>query len=115
VSYWIADHNPRVFVDRVDMVSGVGRRRARDAHVSRYHDVRRVITNRGVFDFEGPDHIMRIRSLHPGVSVDDVTAATGFRFEIPADLPESRTPTEEELRLIRDVFDPGDLRKEEVR
>jgi acyl CoA:acetate/3-ketoacid CoA transferase beta subunit len=115
VSYWVADHTPRVFVERVDMVSGVGKRRALDVHVSRYHDVRRVITNRGVFDFDGPDHTMRLRSLHPGISVDEVSAATGFRFEIPADVPRSRLPTHEELRLIRDVLDPGDLRKTEVR
>jgi hypothetical protein len=67
-----------------------------------------------VLDFESPDHRMRLRSLHPGVTVDEVVAATGFELVIPDDVPESRLPTDEELRLIRDVIDPNDLRTKEV-
>lgn len=115
VSYWVADHSPRVFVDRVDAVSGVGFDRAREAGVDRFHDVRAVITNLGVFDFETADRSMRVRSLHPGVSIDDVREATGFQLAIPPDVAESRLPTPEELRLVRDVLDPGDLRKREVK
>ena len=58
--------------------------------------------------------MVRLRSLHPGVSVAEVKAATGFEFALPGDVPPSRTPTDQELRLIRDVLDPEGLREAEV-
>ena len=64
------------------------------------------MSNLGVFDFETPDHRMRLRSVHPGVTVDDVLTATGFELAVPADVAESRLPTPEELELIREVIDP---------
>ena len=115
VSYWVPDHNRRVFVQDVDMVSGVGHKRAREARVVQRHDIRRVVTNRGVLDFEARTGTMRVASLHPGTSVDDVVAATGFELIVPDEVPETRAPTDEELHLIRDVLDPGGWRKREVR
>ena len=110
-SYWVPKHSTRVFVERVDMVSGVGYDRARGL---RYHELRFVVSDLAVFDFATPDHVMRLRSVHPGVTVDDVVAATGFELAIPDDVPESRLPTDEELRLIREVLDPRGLRDKEV-
>jgi acyl CoA:acetate/3-ketoacid CoA transferase beta subunit len=116
-SYWVPSHSPRVFVEDVDMVSGVGYRRAAEAgpEATRHHEIRRVITDKGVFDFETPDHSMRLRSVHPGVSVDDAVDATGFPLSIPGDVPETRAPSDEELRLIREVLDPRGLRDGEVK
>jgi acyl CoA:acetate/3-ketoacid CoA transferase beta subunit len=110
VSYWIPDHSPRVFVERVDMVSGVGY----DRGVGTV-DVRGVVTNLCVLDFETPDRSTRVRSLHPGITADHVQEQTGFDVAIPDDCPNSRLPTNEELRLIREVFDPTGLRKREVK
>ncbi len=56
---------------------------------------------------------MRLRSVHPGVSVDDVIANTGFELVIPSDVPESRGPTAEELAVI-DKLDSRGLRHKEV-
>jgi len=53
-------------------------------------------------------------SLHPGVTVEEVRAATGFEVTVADDVTVTREPTEEELRLIREVFDPRDLRSREV-
>ena len=116
-SYWIPNHNPKVFVPKVDVVSGVGYDRAAELGpvASRFHEIRRVVTNLGVLDFETPDNRMRLRSVHPGVTVDEIVAATGFELVIPDDVVESRLPTAEELALIRDVIDPKDLRKSEVK
>lgn len=116
-SYWVPNHNPKVFVEHVDVVSGVGYDRARELGpvASRFHEIRRVVTNLCVLDFETPDNAMRLRSVHPGVSVDDVVVATGFDLVIPSDVPESRLPTPDELRLIREVIDPEDTRKSEVK
>ncbi|WP_406098778.1 CoA-transferase subunit beta [Streptomyces sp. NBC_01013] len=115
-SYWVPKHSARVFVEHVDMVSGVGYDRAAAAGPSatRYHRVPEVISNLGVFDFETPDRTMRLRSLHPGVSLEHVTEATGFALTVPDEVPFTRQPTEAELRLIREVIDPKGLREREV-
>ena len=116
-SYWVPNHSRRAFVEHVDTVSGVGYRRAAEtgASAARYHDIRVVVTNKAVLDFATPDHSMRVRSLHPGVTVDEVTEATGFPLVVPDDLAESRLPTEEELRIVREVLDPSELRRSEVK
>ncbi|MFG2984384.1 CoA-transferase subunit beta [Streptomyces sp. NPDC048258] len=115
VSYWIPRHSTRVFVERVDMVSGVGHDRAEAAGVTRYHRLPRVVSDLGVFDFTGPGHSMRLASLHPGVTVEQVREATGFELAIADEVPYTREPTAEELRLIREVVDPQGLRDREVR
>jgi acyl CoA:acetate/3-ketoacid CoA transferase beta subunit len=116
-SYWVPNHSPRTFVERVDVVSGVGydRAAALGPVAARFHEIRRVVSNLGVFDFDTPDHRMRLRSVHPGVTVDEVVAATGFELVVPDEVPETRLPTAEELRLIREVIDPAGLRTAEVR
>ncbi|HMI83807.1 MAG TPA: CoA-transferase [Polyangiaceae bacterium] len=115
-SYFIPNHSVRSFVAKVDAVSGVGydRAAALGARASRYHHLRRVISNKGVFDFETPDHAMRLRSVHPGVAVEEIVAATGFALVIPPDCPPTRAPTAEELRLLREVIDPTGLGKKEL-
>jgi acyl CoA:acetate/3-ketoacid CoA transferase beta subunit len=106
-SYWVPKHSPRVFVEKVDMVSGVGWDHGA-------HEVRVVITNLGVLDFATPDHQMRLRSVHPGVTVPEIVEATGFDLVIPDDVPTTREPTGEELRVLREVLDPGGRREREV-
>jgi hypothetical protein len=98
-------------------VSGLGYQRAAGAGewIAAHHEIRRVISNLGVFDFETPEHAMRLRSVHPGVSVDEVVEATGFPLVRATDVPESRLPTDDELRLIREVLDPHGLRKAELK
>jgi len=115
-SYWVPNHSTRSFVAQVDFVSGVGYQRASGAgpFIASHHEIRRVISNLGVFDFETPDHVMRLRSVHPGVTVADVVAATGFELAVSDDIPESRGPTPDELAVI-DALDPDGLRHAEVK
>jgi acyl CoA:acetate/3-ketoacid CoA transferase beta subunit len=108
VSYWIPRHSPRVFVDRVDMVCGVGYDRGA-------HELRVVVTDLAVLDFGTPERVMRVRSVHPGVAVDDVVAATGFPLAIPGLVPVTRWPTAGELDLIRTRLDPAGAREAELR
>jgi acyl CoA:acetate/3-ketoacid CoA transferase beta subunit len=114
-SYWVPNHGPRVFVNQVDVVTGVGYDRAAVAGsaATAHHELRHVVTNLCVLDFQTPDHRMRLRSLHPGVSVDDVVAATSFELAIPDELPESRLPTDEESALLEQL-DPRGARGKEV-
>jgi acyl CoA:acetate/3-ketoacid CoA transferase beta subunit len=106
-SYWVPKHSPRVFVEKVDMVSGVGTNRGQDV------EIRRVVTDLAVLDLGGPDQSMRLVSVHPGVTVEEVQAATGFALYV-GDVVESRLPTDIELQLIREVLDPMNLRDKEV-
>jgi acyl CoA:acetate/3-ketoacid CoA transferase beta subunit len=102
-------------VEQVDVVSGVGysRAAAAGAPATRFHQIRYVVSNLGVFDFETAERTMRVRSVHPGVTVEEIVEATGFRLTIPDDVPETRLPTPEELGLLR-VLDPKRLRDREV-
>ena len=74
---------------------------------ARFHQLRVVVSNLAVLDFLTPDGAMRLRSVHPGVTVSDVVAATGFPLVIPDDVPVTRAPTPPELALIRGRLDPG--------
>ena len=112
-SFFVAEHSPRTFVERVSMASGCGYDPERWSEGVRreFVELRRVITNLAVLDFEGPDHTMRVRSLHPGVTLEQVRAATGFQLAVADDLGETPPPTDEQLRLIREVLDPHNLRR----
>jgi acyl CoA:acetate/3-ketoacid CoA transferase beta subunit len=116
-SYWVPSHSVRTLVEKVDVVCGVGYDRARSAGraATRFHDVRVVVTNLAVLDFESTDHSMRLRSVHPGVGVGEVVEATGFELVVPNEVPETRLPSAEELELVREAIDPGSLRDGEIR
>jgi len=117
-SYWVPKHSTRVFVERVDIVTGVGPQLAEVAGrgASTYNDIHRVVSNLGVFDVRGPDQTLRLLSVHPGVTLEEVDEATGFDLQVDADgaVPETREPTAEELILINEVLDPKGLRFKEV-
>ena len=115
-SYWIPNQSTKVFVEKVDVVSGVGYDRAAKLGpaVSKVHDIRRVISNLAVYDFETPNHAMRLRSIHPGVTLDQVVENTGFELVIEGDVPETRLPSEEEIRIIREKIDPKGFGAREV-
>jgi acyl CoA:acetate/3-ketoacid CoA transferase beta subunit len=115
-SYWVPRHSPRVFTSRVDNVAGVGWDSAVKAGpaATRYLRLRRVVSNLAAFDWDPDSHRLRLLSLHPGVTLDEVVAATGFDLVIGGDVPSTREPTAEELHLIRDVIDPDGARYREV-
>ncbi|HEY2427539.1 MAG TPA: CoA-transferase, partial [Acidimicrobiales bacterium] len=115
-TYWVPAHSPRVFVEHVDMVSGIGYRRAAEAGewVAAHHDIRRVVTNKAVLDFETPDHRARLRSVHPGVTVDEVVELTGFELVVPDHVPPSGEPTPGQLAVLAEL-DPAGSRHREVK
>ncbi|WP_327663832.1 MULTISPECIES: CoA-transferase subunit beta [unclassified Streptomyces] len=119
VSYWVPKHSRRVFVEKVDMISGVGYDSAAAAGPSatRFHRIPRVVTNLAVLDFDTEDHAMRLVSVHPGVTVEEVQEATGFALVLPesGEVAPTREPTAAELRLIREVIDPKTTRDREVK
>jgi len=111
-SFCVPSHNRRVFVEgEVDMVASVGYNPARLARGWSLDDidVRLIITDLCVLDFQGPLRQMRIRSLHPGVTVAQVQDNTGFALHVPDDCPITAAPTPEQLQLIQRL-DPHNLR-----
>ena len=114
-SFFIPKHTANVFVAKVDMVSGLGYDRAAELSewVQRNHRLPRVVTNLAVLDFNSADHSMRLVSVHPGVSVADVQAATSFELVIDGEVGETREPTDLEQAAI-DRLDPRGLRHREV-
>jgi len=64
-----------------------------------------VFTPICVMDFEEGSHRARLKSVHPGYGVDDVVANTGFEMVVPADVPTTTAPTNEELKLLRTQVD----------
>lgn len=114
-SYWVGNHSTRVF-GAVDIVSGIGWDKVDPGNPAyRFVNVYRVVTNLGVFDFNGPEHQMRAVSLHPGVEASAVAENTGFEVHGLESAETTRLPTAEELSLIREAIDPKSLRDREIR
>jgi glutaconate CoA-transferase subunit B len=66
-----------------------------------------VVTDLGTFGFDDDTGEMTLLTTHPGVTLDDVRANTGWEPTLAPDLGETPRPTEEELRLIREELDPA--------
>ncbi len=63
----------------------------------------RVITQLGVYGFDEATLRLRLLSVHPGVSVEEIQANSEFEIIIPDEVPESLPPTPEELRILREI------------
>ncbi len=69
----------------------------------------RVVTNLAVMGFDGETKRMKVESLHPGVSLDDVRENTGFDLLVAEPVAETPAPTPEQLRLLREEIDPDGI------
>ncbi|MEZ5744862.1 MAG: ketoacid CoA transferase [Sphingomonadaceae bacterium] len=101
-SFFFPAHSPRVFVPgEVDMISGAGYNPAKRIAGGNYSaiDLRRIVTDLCVMDFGGKDNAVRVVSLHPGVTFEQVQEATGFALE-RGELTETPMPTAEQLEII---------------
>ena len=111
VFYVVNNHSKRVLVEKVDFVCGYGWGPERQQGTIKYGGPEKVFTNLAVMDFEAGTGRMRLESVHTGVTVEQVVENTGFDLVIPDRVPETGAPTEEELRLIREVIDPLGMRR----
>ena len=66
----------------------------------------RIITDKCVIGFNKETHQAMLLSLHPGTSLEDVLANTGFALEVPKSVATTPLPTAEDLRLLREEIDP---------
>jgi len=102
-------HERRNFVEKVDYVSGVGYPGGlagrRKLGLDRGGPAL-VVTPKCIFDFDREEGLMKVRSIHPGVSAQELQAATGFDLGDLSKIPTTPMPTAEELLLIRTRIDP---------
>ncbi len=116
-SMFVPNHSTRVFVEgQVDVVCSVGYRKENwPAGVKNdYASVHHIVTNLCVMDFGGPDHAIRVVSLHPGVSFEEVLENAGFPLIKADDISETAHPTNEQLEVIRKL-DPLDFRARQIK
>jgi glutaconate CoA-transferase subunit B len=73
-------------------------------------DLRLIVSDLAVLDFQGPGHAIRVRSLHPGVTFDEVQDNTGFALARADAIATTPAPTAEQVALI-DQLDPMGVRK----
>jgi glutaconate CoA-transferase, subunit B len=113
---YLNHHSPKILVEKVDFISGPGfydGSRTRDEFVNKNaRGPCMVLTPLAVFDFHEVSRQMRLLSIHPGCTLEQVLAQTGFTPLMSNQLTETRVPTEEELTLLRTRVDPeGVLRR----
>jgi glutaconate CoA-transferase subunit B len=100
-------HNRKIFVNTVDFVSSPGFTADRAKYVSKKATgPRAVFTPLGIFDFAPETGTMRVKSPHPGVTLEEVQDKTGFGLVVPETIGVTRRPNETELTLLRTEVDP---------
>lgn len=97
------EHSRRTLVPKVDFVSAAG---TSPPNVYRKGGPIALVTNRCVFTFDAAQGRFRLQSVHPGHSVEEVVAETGFEFECPARVNETPAPNAETLRVMRERVAP---------
>lgn len=105
-------HEKRRFVEKVDVISCVGHFNGESSRSEiglPGGGPSKVFTDLAVLSFDTPNKVMKLESVHPGVSVKQVQDNTGFDLVIPYEVPQTPIPTEEELNLIREKVDPEGL------
>lgn len=111
-SFFVPFHSKRAFVDgEVDTVCSIGYNPARLPKGLSFDDIdiRLIVTDLCVMDFAPESKRMRLRSTHPGVSVEEVQDNTSFELVLAEDLCETPMPSKDQLAVI-DRLDPNGLR-----
>jgi len=107
----VMKHDPKKFVEKLDFLTtpgyltGPGAREA--AGLPAQTGPFRVITDLGVLDFAPDTCQMRVRSLHPGKTLEQVRASTGFELAALDSVGVTAEPTDRELEILRTEVDPG--------
>jgi glutaconate CoA-transferase subunit B len=106
----MTNHDRRRFVEKLDFLTtpgyltGPGAREA--AGLLPGTGPYRVITDLAVMGYDEQTRRMQVLSLHPGVRLEQVHAATGFALGAVEPLTETPAPTEHELDILRREVDP---------
>jgi glutaconate CoA-transferase subunit B len=99
-------HEKKRFVKKVDFITTPGYLSGGDSREKAgliVGGVHQVITHLGLFGFDPQTRRMRLEALHPGGTVEEVRDRTGFEVIVPDTLRYTQAPTEEELRILREL------------
>jgi len=107
------NHDTRTYVDEVDFISAPGYKNKygdrKSWNFEKYgwnpNGPQEVISPIAVMDFEEKTKHMRLKSVHPGHTVEEVVEKTGFDLVIPENIPFTPAPTEEEITVLRTQID----------
>ena len=116
-SFFVPKHSRRVFVEgECDVVCSIGYNpdRLPTGYESSDIDIRQVITDLCVMDFQGPGFQARVRSLHSGVTLEEVRDNTGFELSVIDGLPATAAPTEAQLTIMCEL-DPENSRAKQLK
>jgi glutaconate CoA-transferase subunit B len=105
------NHDKRNFVEKVDYISGVGHiggTAGRRELGLKGFGPKYIYTPKCVFAFDDEGKIY-VRSIHPGVTAEEVIESTGFELGDLSNVPTTPEPTDEELRILREEVDPNGL------
>ncbi len=92
------EHSKRVLVPKVEFISAPG---SSDANVYRPGGPYALVTNRCVFDYVRERRCFKLRTIHPGHSLEEIQDNTGFDFEFETPLVQTRKPDPQSLALVR--------------
>ncbi len=96
------EHSPRSLVPKVDFVSAPG---SSEPGVYRPGGPSALVTGRAVFAFDRDRRRFRLEQLHPGETLEGVSEATGFDFDLGS-LTQTSPPSAERLSLLRREIAP---------
>lgn len=108
VFLYVPRHSRVTFVEKVDFVAGLGHVPQRTRGAGPCY----LVSDLGQFDFA--QGLLRLTSLHPGVTLRQVQAKTGFPLEVAPECGETPPPTADEVRLLREAIDPLGVRRLEL-
>ena len=99
-------HEKKRFVEKVDFITTPGYLHGGDSREKAgliAGGIHKVITHLGFFGFDPKTRRMKLESLHPGATVEEVCDKTGFDLIVPDNVPCTQPPTAEELRILRQL------------
>jgi glutaconate CoA-transferase, subunit B len=108
----IARLSTRAFPEAVDYITTAGNRakgKSRQEWGMPGAGPVKVITDRAVLCASDVDGELELAALYPGVQVEDVASRVGWKLRLRESLEMVAPPNAEELRLLREVLDPGKL------
>ena len=102
-------HEKRAFTNKVDYITGVGYpdgKKGRKKLGLTRGGPELVITPKCIFDFDKIKGKIKVRSIHPNVSLKDLQDSTGFELGNLNNIKNTKTPQKHELKIIREDIDP---------
>jgi glutaconate CoA-transferase subunit B len=105
---YVPRHSRVTFVNQLDFRSGLGHDPARTHGAGPHY----LVSDLGQFDFANGK--MRLISYHPGTTIQQIQARTGFELEVAPQVTETPLPGTEELQILREEIDPWGIRRLEA-